>query len=71
MFTHPRFLPPAQILSSKIDNSLISEGSVLRQVNVASSIIGLRAVVQRKVSIKRSVMMGADFFDSVIVETNE
>jgi glucose-1-phosphate adenylyltransferase len=63
IFTHPRFLPPAQILSSKIDNSLISEGSSIRQAQVDHSIIGLRSVVQKKVKMRKTVMMGADFFE--------
>src|SRR3989338_24596 len=62
-FTHPRFLPPSQILSSKIDSSLISEGCVLRDATVESSIIGLRSVVQKKVAIKNSIIMGADYFE--------
>jgi glucose-1-phosphate adenylyltransferase len=63
IFTHPRFLPPAQILSSQISNSLVSEGSVIRKANISDSIVGLRAIVQKKVSIKKSVVMGADFFE--------
>ncbi|OGW76405.1 MAG: glucose-1-phosphate adenylyltransferase [Omnitrophica bacterium RIFCSPHIGHO2_02_FULL_49_9] len=63
IFTHPRFLPPAQILSSYINDSLVSEGSVLRQATIERSIIGLRSVIQKKVSIKRSVVMGADYFE--------
>jgi glucose-1-phosphate adenylyltransferase len=63
VFTHPRFLPPAQILSSKIDNSLISEGSILRDATIDHSVIGLRSAIQRKVSIKKSVVMGADYFE--------
>ncbi|OGX04778.1 MAG: glucose-1-phosphate adenylyltransferase [Omnitrophica bacterium RIFCSPLOWO2_12_FULL_50_11] len=62
VFTHPRFLPPAQILSSKIENSLVSEGSVLQQVTVEDSIVGLRSVIGRKVNIKKAVLMGADYF---------
>lgn len=62
VFTHPRFLPPAQILASKIDNSLVSEGSVLQHATVENSIVGLRSVIGKKARIRRTVLMGADYF---------
>ncbi len=63
IFTHPRFLPPVQIISSKIENSLVSEGSVIRKAEINHSIVGLRSVIQKKVLIHRSVVMGMDYFD--------
>lgn len=63
IFTHPRFLPPSQILSSQIENCLVSEGCILRQAKIESSIIGLRSVIDKKVHIKNSVMMGADYYE--------
>ena len=63
IFTHPRFLPPSQILSSKINNSLISEGCVLRETSIESSVVGLRSVIQEKATVKNSVIMGADYFE--------
>ncbi len=71
IFTHPRFLPPSQILSSRIDNSLISEGSVLREATIENSIVGLRSVVHKKASIKQSVIMGADYFEFESSDANE
>src|SRR3989338_10712956 len=44
IFTHPRFLPPSQIIASHVDNSLISEGCILREAKIEDSIIGLRSV---------------------------
>ena len=63
VFTHPRFLPPSQILSSQIDNSLISEGCTLREAHIENSIIGLRSVVHKRATINRSVIMGMDYFE--------
>ncbi len=71
VFTHPRFLPPSQVLSSKIDNSLISEGCVLRDTHIENAIIGLRSVVHKKVTIKNSVIMGADYFEFESPDSNE
>ena len=63
IFTHPRFLPPSQILSSRIDNSLISEGCVLREAHIENSIIGLRSVIHKRTLISKSVVMGTDHFE--------
>lgn len=71
IFTHPRFLPPSQIFSSQIDNALVSEGSVLTEAVIENSVIGLRSVVRKKATVKRSVMMGADYFEFESPEPNE
>lgn len=71
IFTHPRFLPPSQILNSKIDNSLISEGCVLREATLENSIIGLRSVIHKKAVIRKSVIMGADYFEFESPDPNE
>jgi len=71
IYTHPRFLPPAQILSAKIENSLVSEGSVLHQSSIEDSVIGLRSVVQKKATVKKSVVMGNDYFEFEAVTRHE
>ncbi|MBI4372201.1 MAG: glucose-1-phosphate adenylyltransferase [Candidatus Omnitrophica bacterium] len=70
IFTHPRFLPPSQILASKIDNSLISEGCVLREAAIEGSIVGLRSVIHKKAVIKNAVIMGADYFEFESTESH-
>src|SRR3989338_353682 len=71
IFTHPRFLPPSQILSSSIDNSLIAEGSVLREAKVEQAIIGLRSIIHKRATVKSSVIMGADYFEFESPERGE
>ncbi len=71
IFTHPRFLPPSQILSSKIDNSLISEGCVLRDAHIENAIVGLRTVIHKKATIKKAVIMGADYFEFESSDSSE
>ena len=71
IFTHPRFLQPSLILSSKIDNSLVSEGCVLRDATIEDSIVGLRSVIHKKATIKSAVVMGADYFEFESSESND
>lgn len=63
LFTRPRFLPTVRIVNSKIERSLIAEGSVINGAEIANSIIGLRSIIGKNCSIIRSVLMGADYYE--------
>ncbi|MCM8783315.1 MAG: glucose-1-phosphate adenylyltransferase [Candidatus Omnitrophica bacterium] len=63
VFTHPRFLPPAKIIDSQIVNSLITEGCLIQGAHIEKSVIGLRSVINKKVTLKESIVMGADYYE--------
>ncbi len=63
VFTRPRFLPSARIFNSKIEHSLITEGSVIQDARIKNSIVGLRSVIGKGCSISRTVLMGADYYE--------
>jgi len=65
LFTHPRFLPPLRIYSSKIEKSLLSEGSIIDKATIEESVIGLRSMIGKGTRIERTYMMGADYYDWV------
>ncbi len=70
IFTRPRFLPPSNILSSRLKNILLSEGCILRGATVEDSVVGLRSVIREGTTIRKSVLMGADFYhDEEMIET--
>lgn len=62
IFTRPRFLPPSNILSARLKNILLSEGCVLQNATIEDSVVGLRSVVREGTAIRKSVLMGADFY---------
>jgi glucose-1-phosphate adenylyltransferase len=65
IYTRPRFLPPTRIDAARVSSSLISDGCVLEHdVVVEQSLVGLRSVIGRQATVRRSVLMGADFFES-------
>lgn len=64
IFTRPRFLPPSSILSSQLKNVLLSEGCVLRGASVEDSVVGLRSIIREGTAIRKSVLMGADFYQA-------
>ncbi len=63
IFTRARFLPPSRILSAELTHCLIAEGCDLDGVHAEDSIIGLRAVIRKGTVIRKSVLMGNDYFE--------
>ncbi len=64
MYTHPRFLPAARFGDATIREAIVCEGSYLERCTIEESIVGIRTNVQAGASIRRSVLLGADFFES-------
>jgi glucose-1-phosphate adenylyltransferase len=65
IFTHPRFLPGTKVNQCFIQCSLLSEGSILSGSRVTDSIIGIRAVVNEHSIVERSVIMGANIWETL------
>jgi glucose-1-phosphate adenylyltransferase len=65
IYTRPRFLPPSRIDGAMINSSLISDGCVIEPgARIENSVIGLRCRIGRDVSIRNSILMGADSYES-------
>jgi glucose-1-phosphate adenylyltransferase len=64
IFSLARFLPGSKILSSEVQNSILCEGSIINSSRITHSIIGIRSRIGNNATIERSVLMGADFFES-------
>ena len=52
IYTSPRFLPPAKIVSSKITDAIISHGAFLEECDVENAIVGLRSRVGKNAKIE-------------------
>jgi glucose-1-phosphate adenylyltransferase len=64
IYTHARFLPPSRLLQCDIHNGLIAEGNYLDRCEISDSVIGIRTTVREGARIRRSVLLGADAYDS-------
>jgi glucose-1-phosphate adenylyltransferase len=64
IYTHPRFLPGSQLSECAVRNTIIAEGCHLDRCAIEDSVIGIRTGVQRGVTIRRSVLLGADFYEA-------
>ena len=62
IYTTVRTLPHAKISNSVVRNSIIAEASVIVDSEVEDSVIGIRSYIGRNAVVKKTVMMGADYF---------
>lgn len=65
IFTRSRFLPPSKVQNSEISNSIIAEGCIINTASVKRSIVGLRSRIESGAQIEASILMGADFYQSI------
>jgi glucose-1-phosphate adenylyltransferase len=65
VYTHPRFLPATKVESCTVRNALISEGCILIGAEVERSVIGIRSRIGRGTTIKDSLILGADYYESL------
>ena len=65
VYTHPRNLPGSKLNNCNIHQSIVSEGCILNGSDIKHSIIGLRSRIGGGTTIKHSVIMGADYFETI------
>ncbi len=65
IFTHARYLPGSKILASDIRNSILCEGSIIDHSRIVDSIIGIRSRIGENCHLERTIIMGADYFESL------
>ena len=65
IYTHPRFLPPTVTDGCDLERAVVADGCLIHGSDIKESVIGLRSVIGREVRIIRSILMGADFFETL------
>lgn len=65
IYTHPRNLPGSKLNNCNVHQSIIAEGCILNGADIKHSIIGVRSRIGVGTTIKDSVVMGADRFETV------
>ena len=64
IYTHARFLPGSRLGECDVRDAIIAEGCYLDRCAVQESIVGIRTNVQRGATIRRSVLLGADYYEA-------
>jgi glucose-1-phosphate adenylyltransferase len=65
IYTRARFLPPAKIRECRVHDCLIAEGSILSGAQLIHTVIGIRTRIAPHTHIERTIIMGADVYQSV------
>ncbi|PAP79738.1 glucose-1-phosphate adenylyltransferase [Rubrivirga sp. SAORIC476] len=61
IYSNARMLPPAKIQNSHVRNSMIAEAAVITDATVEDSVVGLRSFISPGATLRRTVMLGADY----------
>jgi glucose-1-phosphate adenylyltransferase len=64
IYTHERFLPPSHMRSCTVRESIVAEGCFLDECSIEQSVIGIRTRISKGTHITRSVLLGADVYES-------
>ncbi|MEX1188443.1 MAG: glucose-1-phosphate adenylyltransferase [Bacteroidia bacterium] len=65
VFTRARILAPSKISGTKLNKSIIADGCIIHAKLIDYSVIGIRARIGEKTSIKSSIIMGNDFYQTL------
>lgn len=62
IYTDARFLPGSIVENSELQDVLLAEGCIISGAKIKHSIVGIRSQISRGVTIKDTIMMGADYY---------
>ncbi len=65
IFTRSRFLPSSKVQNCEIRDSILSEGCIVNGARIYRSVIGLRSRIERGSHIESSILMGADYYQTI------
>jgi glucose-1-phosphate adenylyltransferase len=64
IYTRSRYLPPTKLLDSKVIESILGEGCILKECTVKRSVIGIRSRIEAGCIIDNALLMGSDYYES-------
>jgi len=64
IYTRPRFLPSSWVTGCHLERTVLAEGCLIWQSDIRESVLGLRSVIGPDAQVTRTVMMGADFYET-------
>jgi glucose-1-phosphate adenylyltransferase len=63
IYTRPRYLPGSVIDGATLHNVLLADGCQIHQSEISDAVVGLRSHVAHGAHIRRTILMGADYYD--------
>jgi glucose-1-phosphate adenylyltransferase len=72
IYTRMRFLPASRISGARLDQCLISDGCVVQpDTRIERSVIGIRSRIGRSVTIRESIVIGSDRYETETERTED
>ncbi|HNV04443.1 MAG TPA: glucose-1-phosphate adenylyltransferase [Vicinamibacterales bacterium] len=71
IFTRPRFLTASRFIDSCVSHSMVAEGCYINRCRIETSIVGIRTSIGEGALVRRSVLLGADFYGTDEEETGD
>lgn len=65
IYTRARMLPPAKVGGTRLDKTVIAEGSIINASHIDHSVIGIRSRVGHETTLTNVYLMGNDFFETL------
>lgn len=65
VYTRARVLPPSKMRKTLFDNVILTEGCIIHEATIEKSVIGIRSRVEENTVIKRSILMGLDYYQTL------
>ena len=64
IYTRSRYLPPTKLLDSRVIESMVGEGCILKECTIKRSVIGIRSRIETGCLIDDALLMGSDYYES-------
>ena len=64
IYTRPRFLAASKVQGGSLQNVLLADGCRIQEATIRNSVIGLRSIIDNGVTVERTIIMGADYYES-------
>ncbi len=64
IYTHPRFLPGSKINGAALRQSIVADGCIISDAHIERCVVGVRSVIQTGATIRNSIVMGADYYET-------
>ena len=69
IYTNPRFLPPAHVRDSTIDNTILGDGISVVGATLKNCVVGVRSKIRSNTQMENTLMLGTDWYDSTAIRS--
>ncbi|HEX8281062.1 MAG TPA: glucose-1-phosphate adenylyltransferase, partial [Chthoniobacterales bacterium] len=64
IYTHPRFLPGSKVNGAVLRQAIVADGCIISDAHIERSVVGIRSVIRSGATIRHSIVMGADYYET-------